>query len=155
MQRGNLIRLLAFFTAGTMFMTSFAGAKQPEITKALTFSGAYLAGRAAAGDNHMGLAVAYFRQASAFNIPDKAMSNDLQHDILIMSLVDGNFKEAVEQANSIKDEPSRDHFYHLTLATDDFTKNKYENVKKHLKFKNPSELENITSGLLNSWAVFG
>lgn len=155
MQRGNLIRLLAFFTAGTMFMTSFAGAKQPEITKALTFSGAYLAGRAAAGDNHMDLAVAYFRQASAFNIPDKTMSNDLQHDILIMSLVDGNFKEAVEQANSIKDEPSRDHFYHLTLATDDFTKNKYENVKKHLKFKNPSELENITSGLLNAWAVFG
>lgn len=155
MQRGNLIRLLAFFTAGTMFMTSFAGAKQPEITKALTFSGAYLAGRAAAGDNHMDLAVAYFRQASAFNIPDKTMSNDLQHDILIMSLVDGNFKEAVEQANSIKDEPSQDHFYHLTLATDDFTKNKYENVKKHLKFKNPSELENITSGLLNAWAVFG
>lgn len=155
MQRGNLIRLLAFFTAGTMFMTSFAGAKQPEITKALTFSGAYLAGRAAAGDNHMDLAVAYFRQASAFKIPDKTMSNDLQHDILIMSLVDGNFKEAVEQANSIKDEPSRDHFYHLTLATDDFTKNKYENVKKHLKFKNPSELENITSGLLNAWAVFG
>lgn len=155
MQRGNLIRLLAFFTVGTIFMTSFAGAKQPEITKALTFSGAYLAGRAAAGDNHMDLAVAYFRQASAFKIPDKTMSNDLQHDILIMSLVDGNFKEAVEQANSIKDEPSRDHFYHLTLATDDFTKNKYENVKKHLKFKNPSELENITSGLLNAWAVFG
>lgn len=155
MQRGNLIRLLAFFTAGTMFMTSFAGAKQPEITKALTFSGAYLAGRAAAGDNHMDLAVAYFRQASAFKIPDKAMSNDLQHDILIMLLVDGNFKEAVEQANNIKDESSRDHFYHLTLATDDFIKNKYENVKKHLKFKNPSELENITSGLLNAWAVFG
>lgn len=155
MQRGNLIRLLAFFTAGTMFMTSFAGAKQPEITKALTFSGAYLAGRAAAGDNHMDLAVAYFRQASAFKIPDKTMSNDLQHDILIMLLVDGNFKDAVEQANSIKDEPSRDHFYHLTLATDDFTKKKYENVKKHLKFKNPSELENITSGLLNAWAVFG
>jgi len=67
MQAAKMTRLIALLAAGTILMTTSAFAKKEEPVKAGSFAGAYLAGRIAASDNNVDLAISYFKQASVLN----------------------------------------------------------------------------------------
>lgn len=151
MQRAKVTRLIALLTAGTMLMTSTAIAKKEEAAEAGSFAGAYLAGRVAGSDNHMDLAVAYFKQALAYE-PDNV---PMQQDMLLTLLSVGDFKEAVAQARKLKGNSDVDRFVRLTLASDAFIKKSYNSAKTELKFTQPSDMDTLAAGLMGAWATFG
>lgn len=151
MQRARIFRLITLFTAGTMLMASSAFAKKEEAEKVGSFAGAYLAGRIAGSDNHMELAIAYFRQALAYEPHNVAM----QQDMLLTLLSAGEFRSAVELAKQLKLNADIERFARLTLASDAFIKKNYTGAKNELKFKYPVDMDKLAGGIMSAWATFG
>ena len=151
MQAAKVTRLIALCLAGTILMTEPSFAKKEEPVKAGSFAGAYLAGRIAASDNNVDLAISYFKQALGFE-PDNV---SMQQDMLLTLLSAGEFKDAVKQAKLLKGNPDVERYVRLTLASDAFIRKNYITAKSELKFSEPSDMDTLSSGLLGAWATFG
>jgi tetratricopeptide (TPR) repeat protein len=82
-----------------------AYAKQTtEPVKITSFSGAYLAARIAEGDNDLDNAIAYYKQALAFDPNDTS----LQQSLMLSLIAQGRFNESLVYADKLKEVPDVD-----------------------------------------------
>lgn len=151
MQAAKVTRFVALFTAGTILMSVSALAKKEEPVKAGSFAGAYLAGRVAASDNHIDLAISYFKQALNYE-PDNV---SMQQDMLLALLSAGKFKDAVRLARRLQNNTDIERYVKLTLASDALIRKNYVLAKDELKFSDPSDMDTLSIGLIRAWATFG
>ena len=93
-------------------------AKPLQIT---SFSGAYLAAHIAESDNDLDDAIAYYKQALAFNPGDTS----LQQSLMLSLIAQGRFEESLVYADKLKEVPDVERFSRLALAIDSFHKKDY------------------------------
>lgn len=140
----------ALITCSFLF-GGYACGRTTQVAQAGSFSGAYLAGRVAGGDQHMEIAVDYFKQALAYQ-PKNVMG--LQ-DLLLTTLSLGDIKSALPVAQKLKNNPAIERFARLTLAADAIRRRNYRGAKSELQFRNPSDMDRLAATLLNAWIDYG
>jgi tetratricopeptide (TPR) repeat protein len=129
-----------------------AYAKQTtEPVKVTSFSGAYLAARIAEGDNDLDNAIAYYKQALAFDPAD----NSLQQSLMLSLIAQGRFEESLVYADKLKEVPDVERFSRLALAIDSFHKKDFTKAEYWLKLSLESDLDRLISGVMTGWAVEG
>ncbi|GGA77030.1 hypothetical protein GCM10011491_00230 [Brucella endophytica] len=116
-----------------------------------SFAGAYLAGRVAESDNDLSAAVAYYRQALAFDPSNQSMKQDL----LITLLTDGRFSDALPLAEELKNVPEVERFSRVALAIDAITRKQYRKAGPLLMLSLQSDMDRLSTGLMSAWATFG
>ncbi|RCS23410.1 tetratricopeptide repeat protein [Phyllobacterium salinisoli] len=116
-----------------------------------SFAGAYLAGRVAEGDNDLNAAVAYYRQALAFDPTNQPMKQNL----LIALLTDGKFKDALPLAEELKTVPEIERFSRVALAIDAISRKQYRKAGPLLMLSLQSDMDRLSTGLMSAWAIFG
>lgn len=116
-----------------------------------SFSGAFLAARAAELDNDLDSAIVFYRRALAFDPGNK----DLQQSLLLALISNGDFTESLPYAEKLKEEPEVERFSRLALAVDSFRKDKFENAQKWLELVLESDLDRLITGTMRSWAQVG
>lgn len=141
----------ALITCNVVFSSLAFGRAPQQVVPAGSFSGAYLAGRVAGGDQHMEIAVDYFKQAIAYR-PKNVMA--LQ-DLLLTTLSLGDIKSAVPIAQKLKNNPAIERFARLVLAADAIKRHSYKSAKSELRFKNPSDMDRLAATLLDAWIDYG
>ncbi|WP_421913977.1 tetratricopeptide repeat protein [Mesorhizobium sp.] len=129
-----------------------AYAKQTtEPVKITSFSGAYLAARIAEGDNDLDNAIAYYKQALAFNPSDTG----LQQSLMLSLIAQGRFDESLVYADKLKDVPDVERFSRLALAVDSFHKKDFSKAEFWLKLSLESDLDRLIAGVMTGWAKQG
>ncbi len=116
-----------------------------------SFSGAYLAGRAAEVDNDLGDAIVYYRKALAFD-PD---NQPLQQSLMLALVAEGRFDEALPYAEKLKSAPDVERLSRLALAIDDFRKKNYRGAETLLVFTEESDLDGLIAKVMVAWAKLG
>jgi len=116
-----------------------------------SFAGAYLAGRVAEGDNDLNAAVAYYRQALAFDPSNGPMKQNL----LIALLTDGKFRDALPLAEELKNVPEIERFSRVALAIDAIAKKQYRKAGPLLMLSLQSDMDRLSTGLMSAWAIAG
>jgi tetratricopeptide (TPR) repeat protein len=122
-----------------------------EPVRITSFSGAYLAARIAEGDNDLDSAVAYYKQALAFNPGDSA----LQQSLMLSLIAQGRFDESLVYADKLKEVPDVERFSRLALAIDAFHKKDFTKAQYWLKLSLESDLDRLISGVMSGWAEAG
>lgn len=129
-----------------------AYAKQTtEPVKITSFSGAYLAARVAEGDNDLDSAIAYYKQALAFDPSDTG----LQQSLMLSLIAQGRFDESLVYADKLKEVPDVERFSRLALAVDSFHKKDFTKAQYWLKLSLESDLDRLISGVMSGWAQQG
>ncbi|MBZ9964924.1 tetratricopeptide repeat protein [Mesorhizobium sp. BR1-1-2] len=129
-----------------------AHAKQTtEPVKITSFSGAYLAARIAEGDNDLDNAIAYYKQALAFDPSDTG----LQQSLMLSLIAQGRFDESLVYADKLKEVPDVERFSRLALAVDSFHKKDFSKAQYWLKLSLESDLDRLISGVMSGWAQEG
>ncbi|MCA0058231.1 MULTISPECIES: tetratricopeptide repeat protein [unclassified Mesorhizobium] len=129
-----------------------AYAKQTtEPVKITSFSGAYLAARIAEGDNDLNNAIAYYKQALAFDPSDTG----LQQSLMLSLIAQGRFDESLVYADKLKEVPDVERFSRLALAVDSFHKKDFSKAQYWLKLSLESDLDRLISGVMSGWAQEG
>ncbi len=121
------------------------------VSRAGSFPGAYLAGRIAEIDNNLPVAIAYYRQALAFDPSNQPMKRDL----LLSYLTDGQLDEALPFARALKNEPEVERFSRIILAIKAFNDKHYRTARTNLKLTQQSEMDRLATGLMTAWTFFG
>ena len=116
-----------------------------------SFSGAYLAGRAAEFDNDLESAISYYERAIAFE-PDNV---DLQQTLLLALVSRGRMEEALTYAEKLQSVPEAERFSRLVLAVDAFKREDYSAAERWLRLAVGSDLDRLITGIMSSWAVTG
>lgn len=119
--------------------------------KITSFSGAYLAARIAEGDNDLDNAIAYYKQALAFNPGDTS----LQQSLMLSLIAQGRFEESLVYADKLKAVPDVERFSRLALAVDSFHKKDFTKAQYWLKLSLESDLDRLISGVMSGWAQAG
>ncbi|MER8916644.1 tetratricopeptide repeat protein [Mesorhizobium sp. M0761] len=119
--------------------------------KITSFSGAYLAARIAEGDNDLDNAIAYYKQALAFNPGDTS----LQQSLMLSLIAQGRFEESLVYADKLKAVPDVERFSRLALAVDSFHKKDFTKAQYWLKLSPESDLDRLISGVMSGWAQEG
>ncbi|ESW65450.1 hypothetical protein X771_21460 [Mesorhizobium sp. LSJC277A00] len=119
--------------------------------KITSFSGAYLAARIAEGDNDLDNAIAYYKQALAFNPGDTS----LQQSLMLSLIAQGRFEESLVYADKLKGVPDVERFSRLALAVDSFHKKDFTKAQYWLKLSLESDLDRLISGVMSGWAQEG
>lgn len=129
-----------------------AYAKQTtEPVRITSFSGAYLAARIAEGDNDLDSAIAYYKQALAFDPSDTG----LQQSLMLSLIAQGRFDESLVYADKLKEVPDVERFSRLALAVDSFHKKDFTKAQYWLKLSLESDLDRLISGVMSGWAEQG
>jgi len=138
--------------AGMAISALPAHAKQTtEPVKITSFSGAYLAARIAEGDNDLDSAIAYYKQALAFDPGDTG----LQQSLMLSLIALGRFDESLVYADKLKEVPDVERFSRLALAVDSFHKKDFPKAQYWLKLSLESDLDRLISGVMSGWAEQG
>lgn len=138
--------------AGMAISALPAHAKQTtEPVKITSFSGAYLAARIAEGDNDLDSAIAYYKQALAFDPSDTG----LQQSLMLSLIALGRFDESLVYADKLKEVPDVERFSRLALAVDSFHKKDFTKAQYWLKLSLESDLDRLISGVMSGWAEQG
>ena len=138
--------------AGMAISALPAHAKQTtEPVKITSFSGAYLAARIAEGDNDLDSAIAYYKQALAFDPSDTG----LQQSLMLSLIAQGRFDESLVYADKLKEVPDVERFSRLALAVDSFHKKDFTKAQYWLKLSLESDLDRLISGVMSGWAEQG
>jgi tetratricopeptide (TPR) repeat protein len=156
---GNEMRLdKRKWLAGLTAAAGLALAVQPVFAKQTvepvqirSFSGAYLAARIAETDDDLDNAIAYYRDALAFD-PN---NQQLQQSLMLSLISTGRFNEALPYADKLKTVPEVERFSRLALAVDAFRKKDYQNAQYWLKFVLQSDLDKLITGVMTAWAKAG
>ena len=122
-----------------------------EIVPTGSFSGAYLAGRAAEFDNDLESAVAYYERALAFD-PD---NSELQQSLLLALVSQGKLEEALPYAEKLKSVPEIERFSRLALAVDAFNEGDFSAAERWLQLVVESDLDRLITGAMIGWAKLG
>ncbi|MER9409320.1 tetratricopeptide repeat protein [Mesorhizobium sp. M0091] len=148
----------ARWLAGLAIMAGMAISPLPAYAKESTdpvkitsFSGAYLAARIAEGDNDLDNAIAYYKQALAFNPGDTS----LQQSLMLSLIAQGRFEESLVYADKLKAVPDVERFSRLALAVDSFHKKDFTKAQYWLKLSLESDLDRLISGVMSGWAQAG
>ncbi|MES0192132.1 tetratricopeptide repeat protein [Mesorhizobium sp. LSJC264A00] len=148
----------ARWLAGLAIMAGMAISPLPAYAKESTdpvkitsFSGAYLAARIAEGDNDLDNAIAYYKQALAFNPGDTS----LQQSLMLSLIAQGRFEESLVYADKLKAVPDVERFSRLALAVDSFHKKDFTKAQYWLKLSLESDLDRLISGVMSGWAQEG
>jgi len=116
-----------------------------------SFSGAYLAARAATANNDVPAAIDYFQQALTLD-PDNAQ---IQEELLLLLLANNEFTKAVPLAHALKDNPQIERVSRLTLVADAFLRQNFDQIPPLLELEEPDLMDALIAGLMRSWALFG
>lgn len=136
--------------AGLAWGTHAAPAREPSAEVPIgSFSGAFLAARAAEADNDLGSAITFYRRALSFD-PD---NTSLQQSLMLALISNGDFDESLPYAQKLRKEPEIERFSRLALAVDAFRKHRYDDAQKWLKLVLQSDLDRLITGVMTSWAM--
>ena len=116
-----------------------------------SFSGAYLAGRAAEADNDLDSAISYYKQALAVSPDNQA----LQQSVMLALVAKGLFDEALPYADSLKSVAEVERFSRVALAVDAFRKDNFVEAEAFLKLALESDLDRLITGVMTAWAKAG
>jgi tetratricopeptide (TPR) repeat protein len=116
-----------------------------------SFSGAFLAARAAEADNDLDSAIAFYRRALSF----QPGNISLQRSLLLALIANGKFDESLPYAEKLKKEPEVERFSRLALAVDAFRKKDYDDAQHWLQLVLESDLDRLITGVMTSWAMAG
>ncbi|MBZ9707414.1 tetratricopeptide repeat protein [Mesorhizobium sp. ESP7-2] len=153
MQQGHArwLTRLAIVTGMAISALPAYAKQSTEPVKISSFSGAYLAARIAEGDNDLDSAIAYYKQALAFNPSDTA----LQQSLMLSLIAQGRFDESLVYADKLKEVPDVERFSRLALAVDSFHKKDFTKAQYWLKLSLESDLDRLISGVMSGWAEQG
>ncbi|CAF25819.1 tetratricopeptide repeat protein [Bartonella quintana] len=151
MRSATISRFFILFIAGIMLTPSPTYSKINAAINTSSFTGAYLAGKVANHKNKTDLAINYFKNALAYK-PDNI---ETQVEMLELMLSSGAFKEAVQQAQKLKEQGIMNPFISLTLSVKNLINKNYRNAKILLQLKEPPASNNPIPELINAWATFG
>ncbi|MCT7373610.1 tetratricopeptide repeat protein [Chelativorans sp. EGI FJ00035] len=116
-----------------------------------SFSGAYLAGRAAEADDDLESAATYYERALSYD-PDNV---SLQQSLLLALVSQGRLDEALPHAERLQSEPEVERFSRLTLAVDALRKGDFGAAERWLKIVVESDLDRLITGIMTAWAIAG
>ncbi|MBZ9995360.1 tetratricopeptide repeat protein [Mesorhizobium sp. BH1-1-4] len=149
--RARWLTRLAIVTGMAISALPAYAKQSTEPVKISSFSGAYLAARIAEGDNDLDSAIAYYKQALAFNPGDTA----LQQSLMLSLIAQGRFDESLVYADKLKEVPDVERFSRLALAVDSFHKKDFTKAQYWLKLSLESDLDRLISGVMSGWAEQG
>ena len=151
-------RLHAFlFAAGLTVLTSTVTAAASNIDDLvpqnlpITFSGSYLAGRAADFAKDIGSAVAFYDEAIESDPENPALIDRL----LLLSLADGAFDRAFQHAETLVEIDSSNATARMALAARAFREGDFEAAATQLEAASAGPLSALIAGLMAGWADFG
>lgn len=124
-----------------------AGERPADRITVSSFSGAYLAARAAEADNDLDQAIAYYQRALAFNPTDVA----IQQSLMILLLSRGDFDEALPLAEDLRDVADIERFSRLALAVDAIRSGDGDEAIELLAFEGQSDLDRLISLIITAW----
>nr|WP_246676792.1 tetratricopeptide repeat protein [Mesorhizobium sp. B2-4-15] len=149
--RARWLTRLAIVTGMAISALPAYAKQSTEPVKISSFSGAYLAARIAEGDNDLDSAIAYYKQALAFNPGDTG----LQQSLMLSLVAQGRFDESLVYADKLKEVPDVERFSRLALAVDSFHKKDFTKAQYWLKLSLESDLDRLISGVMSGWAQQG
>lgn len=152
----NALKRTAFLSAFLIGLAGSSIAQEKEtpselLVKADSFAGAFLAGGAASQDFDFAAASFYYEQALRFD-PE---NQDLQRELMIAYLNNGQFDKAVPLAENLKNVPDIERVSRLTLAIAQLNEDAYDAVQPLLILSQPNEIETLLIGIIKAWAQFG
>lgn len=151
---GTLLTRLALAAVLAM-ATGASRAAETEDTREIvptgSFSGAFLAARAAEADDDLESATVYYRRALAFD-PD---SQALQQSMLVGLISQGAFDDALSYAEDLKEVPEVERFSRLALAVDALRKDEFGEAEDWLELVLESDLDRLITDVMTSWARAG
>ncbi|NGO50901.1 tetratricopeptide repeat protein [Allomesorhizobium camelthorni] len=138
--------------AGLMIAGLPAEARQTaEPVEIGSFTGAYLAARVAEVDNDLDSAIAYYKQALAFD----PQNQQLQQSLMLALIAQGRFDESLPYAEKLKAVPDIERFSRVALAVDAFRKKDYTAAETWLKLAVESDLDRLITAVMTAWAKSG
>jgi tetratricopeptide (TPR) repeat protein/LysM repeat protein len=138
--------------AGLMIAGLPAEARQTaEPVEIGSFTGAYLAARVAEVDNDLDSAIAYYKQALAFD----PQNQQLQQSLMLALIAQGRFDESLPYAEKLKAVPDIERFSRVALAVDAFRKKDYTAAETWLKLTVESDLDRLITAVMTAWAKSG
>lgn len=138
--------------AGLMIAGLPAEARQTaEPVEIGSFTGAYLAARVAEVDNDLDSAIAYYKQALAFD----PQNQQLQQSLMLALIAQGRFDESLPYAEKLKAVPDIERFSRVALAVDAFRKKDYAAAETWLKLAVESDLDRLITAVMTAWAKSG
>ncbi len=149
--RARWLTRLAIVTGMAISALPAYAKQSTEPVKISSFSGAYLAARIAEGDNDLDSAIAYYKQALAFDPSDTG----LQQSLMLSLIAQGRFDESLVYADKLKEVPDVERFSRLALAVDSFHKKDFTKAQYWLKLSLESDLDRLISGVMSGWAEQG
>jgi tetratricopeptide (TPR) repeat protein len=149
--RARWLTRLAIVTGMAISALPAYAKQSTEPVKISSFSGAYLAARIAEGDNDLDSAIAYYKQALAFDPGDTG----LQQSLMLSLIAQGRFDESLVYADKLKEVPDVERFSRLALAVDSFHKKDFTKAQYWLKLSLESDLDRLISGVMSGWAQQG
>ncbi|QKD04880.1 tetratricopeptide repeat protein [Mesorhizobium loti] len=149
--RARWLTRLAIVTGMALSALPAYANQSTEPVKISSFSGAYLAAHIAEADNDLDSAIAYYKQALAFNPSDTG----LQQSLMLSLIAQGRFDESLVYADKLKEVPDVERFSRLALAVDSFHKKDFTKAQYWLKLSLESDLDRLISGVMSGWAQQG
>lgn len=116
-----------------------------------SFSGAYLAARAAEVDNDVDRAIAYYQRALSFSPTDEA----IQQSLMMLLISRGDFEEALPLAEDLREVPDIERFSKLALAVDAIRSGEGEEALGLLEFEQESDLDRLITSVMRAWIEAG
>ncbi|MEC9247061.1 MAG: tetratricopeptide repeat protein [Pseudomonadota bacterium] len=132
-------------------MAKEGGADDRDLIAISSFSGAFLAARAAEADNDFESAIDYYERALAFE-PD---NQGIQQSLLLALVAEGRFDDALPHARALKSVPEMERFSRLGLAVDALRKEKYAQAENWLKLVLESDLDRLITSIMSTWTELG
>ncbi len=122
-----------------------------EVSPFTSYSGAYLAGRAAEADNNLDQAIAYYKQALSERPDDQTM----QQSLMLGLIANGSFDEALPIADKLKQVADVERFSRVALAVDAIRAKKFIEAESFLKIALTSDLDKLIAGVMTAWVKTG
>lgn len=149
----KVLAALALVFGLTTAIPAFAqdGAAGQDRISVSSFSGAYLAARAAEVDNDVNRAIAYYQRALAFSPTDEA----IQQSLMVLLISRGDFDEALTLAEDLRDTPDIERFSRLALAVDAIRSDRGDEALELLEFSQESDLDRLITSIMRAWVEAG
>ena len=123
----------------------------PDEVTLISFSGAFLAGRAADSDMDLDAAVTFYKKALQFDPANLG----IQQALLLTYLSQGDLASAMPYAEALKDEPEIDRMARLVLGINALKARQYSKAQTVLALNDPSDLDRLINGIVRAWASAG
>jgi tetratricopeptide (TPR) repeat protein len=145
--------LAAFISVSALLAQPVYAEVTPEedLAPAHSLSGAFLAAGTARTANDFGAAVKYFRDALRFD-PD---NQDMQRELLVALITDGQFDEALPYAEKLKSVPDVERVSRVALGINAIRERRYLQADSLLILTVENDLERLLTGIMRAWAKYG